>query len=83
MVKTHLGVPGSIVFPVVLVEFCKFIVDVLVNVSLWFRACKWRCCGCTKFFQFICFFISPNTSVGGNSSQIQGVGSSEMRVLRL
>ena len=76
MVKSHLGVPGSI-FPLVLVEFCYFIVDVIVNVSLWFRACKWRCCGCTEFFQLICFFISPNTGVGGNPSQIQGVGGSE------
>ena len=35
--------PGCIVVPVVLVEFCNLIiVDVIIDVTLWYRACKWR-----------------------------------------
>ena len=37
--KSHLGVPGCIVVPVVLVKFCNFIVDVIIDVRLWYRAC--------------------------------------------
>ena len=33
--------PGCIVVPVVLVEFCNLIVDVIIDVTLWYRACKW------------------------------------------
>ena len=40
--KSHLGVPGCIVVPVVLVQFCNFIVDVIIDVRLWYRACQWR-----------------------------------------
>ena len=32
--------PGCIVVPVVLVEFCSLIFDVIVDVTLWYRACK-------------------------------------------
>ena len=31
--------PGCIVVPVVLVQFCNFIVDVIIDVRLWYRAC--------------------------------------------
>ena len=34
--------PRCIVVPVVLVEFCNFIVDVIIDVRLWYRTCKWR-----------------------------------------
>ena len=37
--KSYLGVPGCIVVPVVLVQFCNFIVDVVIDVRLWYRAC--------------------------------------------
>ena len=40
--KCHLGVPGCIVVPVVLVEFCNLVVDVITDVTSWYRACKWR-----------------------------------------
>ena len=31
--------PGCIVVPVVLVQFCNFIVDAIIDVRLWYRAC--------------------------------------------
>ena len=31
--------PGCIVVPVVLVQFCNFIVDVIIDVRLWYRVC--------------------------------------------
>ena len=34
--------PGCIVVPVVLAEFCNLIVDVIIDVRLWYRASKWR-----------------------------------------
>ena len=67
--------PRCIVVPVVLVEFCNFIVDVIIDVRLWYRTCKWRV---WFFCQFICLFIFPNTCVGSNPSLFQGVGGSEM-----
>ena len=34
--------PGCIIVPVVLAEFCNFIFDVVIDMRLWYRACKWR-----------------------------------------
>ena len=31
--------PGCVVVQVVLVQFCNFIVDVIIDVRLWYRAC--------------------------------------------
>ena len=33
---------GYIVVPVGLVEYCNFIVDVIIDVRLRYTACKWR-----------------------------------------
>ena len=34
--------PRCIVVRVVLVEFCNLIVDVIIDVTLWYKACKKR-----------------------------------------
>ena len=75
--KHHLCMLRSILFPFFLIESGNFIVNLFLDIGLWYGTSENGVTCNAKFREFVSFFVTPYTSMCCNPSQLNCVRGTE------